>query len=137
MAKTQDAYNSAVKGLFHHLDRVEAHFNDPKYTGPFYYGSSITEADIRLYVTIIRFDPVYFTLFKTNRALIRFGYPKIHRWAQNLYWNVPEFRETTNFKHIKGHYFMSLTMINPTGIIPDGPYPNILPIENSAANDGH
>jgi glutathionyl-hydroquinone reductase len=82
-------------------------------------------------VTIIRFDPVYVTLFKTNRATIRGQYPAIHDWVRNLYWNVPAFRGTTSFEHIKGHYFMSLTMLNPFGIVPEGPVPDVLPLEGA------
>src|SRR5882672_7991957 len=120
MGKTQEAYNSAVENLFAHLDRVESHLSSPDHKGPFYYGEDITEADVRLYVTIIRFDPVYVSLFKTNKQMIRWGYPAIHRWVRNLYWNVPAFHDTTDFVHIKSHYFKSLVMINPSGVVPDG-----------------
>jgi glutathionyl-hydroquinone reductase len=131
MAKSQAAYDRSVKDLFHHLDKVESHVKNSRAHGPFYCGSSITEADIRLYVTMIRFDSVYFNLFKTNKTMIRLGYPAIHAWMQNLYWNIPAFRETTNFKHIRSHYFKSLTMINPFGIIPSGPDVDILPIQET------
>ncbi|KAJ9609207.1 S-glutathionyl-(chloro)hydroquinone reductase [Cladophialophora chaetospira] len=129
MAQTQEAYKKAVSTLFSSLDRVESHLASTSNSGPYYYGGSITEADIRLYVTIIRFDPVYVSLFKTNKGMIRFQYPNIHRWVRNLYWNVPAFKDTTSFEHIKGHYFMSLTMLNPSGIVPEGPVPDILPLE--------
>lgn len=125
MAKTQEAYKRAVDNLFIHLDRVESHLSTSP--GPFYYGSHVTEADVRLYVTIIRFDPVYVSLFKTNKQMIRFGYPAINRWVRNLYWNAEEFGSTTEFGHIKGHYFKSLTSLNPNGIVPEGPVPDILP----------
>jgi glutathionyl-hydroquinone reductase len=69
--------------------------------------------DIRLFVTIIRFDPVYVSLFKCNIRDIRSGYPAIHRWLRNLYWDIPALRETTNFDQIKTHYWHSLTLINP------------------------
>ena len=128
LAKTQSAYKTAVDNLFIHLDKVEAHFSSPAHTGPFYHGSSITEVDIRLYVTIVRFDTVYVTLFKTNKTTIRDGYPGIHRWLRELYWKVPEFRETTLFEHIKKHYFMSITILNPSGIVPEGPVPDVEPL---------
>ncbi len=133
MAQKQEAYKKAVTTLFSSLDRVEAHLADTSKSGPFYFGTSITEADVRLYVTIIRFDPVYVSLFKTNTGMIRFKYPHIHRWVRNLYWNVPAFKETTSFEHIKGHYFMSLTMLNPSGNVPEGPVPDILPVSENGA----
>ena len=125
MGKTQSAYHTAVINLFNHLDRIETHLSTQ--SGPYYFGDSITEADVRLYVTIIRFDPVYVSLFKTNKGMIRYQYPHIHKWVQNLYWNVPAFKDTTSFEHIKGHYFMSLTVLNPSGVVPEGPVPDILP----------
>jgi glutathionyl-hydroquinone reductase len=128
LAKTQSAYKTAVDNLFDHLDKVEAHLSSPTHTGPFYYGSSITEVDIRLYVTIVRFDTVYVNIFKTNKKTIRYGYPAIHQWLKNLYWKVPEFKDTTLFEHIKGHYF-GLTILNPSGIVPDGPVPHVEPLE--------
>jgi len=129
LAKTQSAYHTAVTSLFSHLDRVETHLSTTP--GPYYFGSSITEADIRLYVTIVRFDPVYVSLFKTNKGMIRFQYPHIHRWARNLYWHVGAFKDTTSFDHIKGHYFMSLLMLNPSGVVPEGPVPDILPLDEA------
>jgi len=82
-----------------------------------------------LYVTIVRFDTVYVNLFKTNKKTIRYGYPAIHQWLKHLYWKVPEFKDTTLFEHIKGHYFISLTILNPSGIVPDGPVPDVEPLE--------
>jgi putative glutathione S-transferase len=127
LAKTQEAYHKAVSNLFNSLDRIEAHLSSQN-GGPYYLGEQITEADVRLYVTIVRFDTVYVSLFKTNRAMIRHQYPHIDKWARNLYWNVPAFKDTTSFEHIKGHYFKSLTPLNPEGIIPEGPLPHILPL---------
>ncbi|KIW73524.1 hypothetical protein PV04_01637 [Phialophora macrospora] len=128
LGKTQDAYHKAVSTLFDALDRIETHLSNTSKVGPYYFGAAITEADVRLYVTIIRFDPVYVSLFKTNRGMIRHQYPNIHRWVRNLFWNVPAFKDTTSFEHIKGHYFMSLTIANPSGIVPEGPVPDILPL---------
>ena len=68
------------------------------------------------------------SLFKTNKNTIRYGYPAIHQWLKNLYWKVPEFRDTTLFEHIKGHYFMSLEILNPSGIVPEGPVPDVEPL---------
>jgi len=129
LAKTQSAYHSAVTNLFDHLDKIETHLAGQ--AGPYYFGTSVTEADIRLYVTIIRFDPVYVSLFKTNKGMIRHQYPRIHDWVRNLYWNAEAFKDTTSFEHIKRHYFMSLTFLNPSGVVPEGPLPDILPLEKS------
>lgn len=125
MAQTQEAYNSAVTVLFAALDRVESHLSSsPTY---FFNTPTPTECDIRLFVTMIRFDIVYVSLFKTNLYTIRQPnkYPNIHRWMRQLYWNVAAFGETTKFDDIKGHYFKSLTMLNPKGIVPEGPVPMI------------
>ncbi|CAK3929085.1 glutathione s-transferase [Lecanosticta acicola] len=130
-ATTEDAYTKAVTTLFNSLDRVEAHLS--KSPGPFYYGDRITEADIRLYTTIIRFDAVYVQHFKCNIREIRSGYPAIHRWVRNLYWKVPAFGETTEFTHIKKHYTKSHKQINPFSITPVGPVPNILPLDEEVA----
>ena len=70
IAKTQSAYHDAVTNLFTNLGYIESHLESQ--SGPYYFGSTITEADIRLYVTIVRFDPVYVLLFKTNKGMIRF-----------------------------------------------------------------
>jgi len=110
--------------LFSALDRVEKHLSTSE--GPFYFGKNITESDVRLYTTIVRFDIVYVQHFKTNIRDIRSGYPYIHKWLRNLYWNVPAFGETTEFTHIKNHYTKSHTQINPFSITPVGPDPPIL-----------
>ncbi|KAI9780247.1 MAG: S-glutathionyl-(chloro)hydroquinone reductase [Geoglossum umbratile] len=130
-ATTQEAYERNVKQLFTSLDRVEAHLASSP--GPYYFGSAITEADIRLYTTIARFDPCYVQHFKTNLRDIRSGYPAIHRWLRKLYWDVPAFHDTTQFEHIKKHYTKSHTQINPLGITPLGPVPDILPKDKEVA----
>jgi len=127
-ATTSEAYEKAVVALFEALDRAEKHLASQT-EGPYYFGKNITEADIRLYVTLIRFDPVYVQHFKCNIRDIRSGYPRLHKWMRNLYWNHAEFKDTTQFDHIKWHYTRSHTHINPLSITPLGPLPHILPLE--------
>jgi len=104
-ATTQEAYERNFHSLFSALDRVEAHLSTSP--GPFYWGENITETDIRLFTTMIRFDVVYVQHFKCNLRDVRSGYPAIHRWLRNLYWNEKAFGATTEFTHIKRHYTRS------------------------------
>jgi putative glutathione S-transferase len=124
-ATTQDAYDRGVTAVFASLDKIEAILNSSD--GPYLLGKTLTEADIRLYPTIVRFDPVYVQHFKCNIKMIRYDYPAIHKWLRHLYWDIPGFKETTNFEHIKKHYTKSHTQINPHSITPIGPVPDILP----------
>ncbi|PHH55552.1 Glutathione S-transferase omega-like 2 [Ceratocystis fimbriata CBS 114723] len=128
-ATTQEAYERNVTALFGALDRTEKHLEAARTEGPYYFGKVLTEADIRLFVTIVRFDPVYVQHFKCNIRDIRSGYPRIHAWMRNLYWNHAAFRETTQFEHIKKHYTMSHPQINPHSIVPVGPVPDILAMD--------
>ncbi|KAG8627968.1 hypothetical protein KVT40_003841 [Elsinoe batatas] len=130
-ATTEEAYKKNVTTLFASLDRAEADLAASK--GPFYFGDRLTEADIRLYTTIIRFDPVYVQHFKCNIRDIRSGYPNLHKWVRNLYWNHKAFGETTEFEHIRNHYTKSHRQINPHSITPLGPVPNILPLDEEVA----
>jgi len=109
--RTQEAYEKAVRQLFTSLDRAEHHLATSP--GPYYFGANITEADVRLYTTIIRFDAVYVQHFKCNVRDIRSGYPALHRWVRALYWDVDAFGSTTEFEHIKRHYTRSHRQINP------------------------
>ena len=128
-ALSQSSYEKATRALFSALDRVEAHLRDDAKSGPYYYGDRLTEVDVKLFTTIVRFDPVYVQHFKVNIRDIRHGYPAIHRWMRNLVWNVAAFHDTTNFEHIKKNYTKSHKHINPYGITPIGPVPDILPLE--------
>lgn len=101
-ATTQAAYEKAVVPLFESLDRLEKILSDGR---EFLIGDRLTEADIRLYTTIVRHDPVYHGHFKCNLGMIRHDYPQINRWLKNLYWNYPQFKNTTDFAHIKTHYY--------------------------------
>ncbi len=114
-ATTQDAYEEAVTELFSALDVIEQRLNKQRYL----VGNSITEADWRLFTTLIRFDPVYVGHFKCNLKRIA-DYPAISGYVKDLY-QVPGIAETVNFDHIKRHYYYSHTMINPTQVVPKGP----------------
>ena len=114
-ARTQEAYEEAVRELFGALDRWEAVLDGQRYLA----GDGITEADWCLFTTLIRFDMVYFTHFKCNLRRIR-DYPNLWNYLKELY-QVPGVAETCNFDHIKSHYFRSHTSINPLGIVPLGP----------------
>lgn len=126
-ATTQEAYEKAVTTLFSSLDKIEAHLAKQASVSPYFFGNTVTEADIRLFTTIIRFDPVYVQHFKCNIQDIRSGFPAIHRWVRGLYWDLPAFRDTTDFEHIKKHYTKSHKQINQFAITPVGPLPDILP----------
>jgi putative glutathione S-transferase len=114
-ATTQPAYEEAFHSLFDSLDWVEGLLARQRYIA----GNTLTEADWRLFTTLIRFDAVYFGHFKTNRQLLA-DYPAISNYVRELY-QVPGVAGTVNFEHIKTHYYASHLMINPTGVIPLGP----------------
>jgi len=124
VATTQTAYEKAVVEVFEALDKVEKILDGKDYL----VGNQLTEADIRLFVTTIRFDVAYVGLFKCNLRTIRDDYPAIHKWMQKLYWNNDAFGSTTDFDHIKTHYYWSLTFLNPRNVVPVGPLPNIRPL---------
>jgi len=125
-ATSQEAYDKAVTALFEHLQKAEEALAAAAPSGPYYFGEQLTEADIRLYTTIVRFDPVYHQHFKCNIGSIRADFPNLHRWVRFLYWDVPAFHDTTEFDHIKKHYTRSHQQINPHSITPYGPIPDIM-----------
>jgi len=114
-ATTQEAYEVAFQRLFEVLDEIEDLLTEQRYLA----GEQITEADWRLFTTLIRFDAVYFGHFKTNRQRLA-DYPAMSAYLRELY-QVPGVADTVNFTHIKTHYYASHLMINPTGVIPVGP----------------
>jgi putative glutathione S-transferase len=114
-ATTQAAHEEAIGPLFETLDWLEARLSDRR----FLCGERQTEADWRLFTTLLRFDPVYVGHFKCNiRRLV--DYPNLWAYTRELY-QRPGIRETVDFAHIKGHYYQSHATINPTGIVPLGP----------------
>ena len=114
-ATTQTAYDQAFLTLFDSLDWVEGILSQQRYLA----GDKITEADWRLFTTLIRFDAVYFGHFKCNRQRLA-DYPSISAYVRELY-QVPGVSETVDIEHIKTHYYASHRTINPTGVIPLGP----------------
>lgn len=114
-ATTQAAYDEAYTELFTTLDFLEERLARQ----PFLVGEEATEADWRLFPTLIRFDPVYHGHFKCNLRRIA-DYPALSTYTRRLY-DVPGVADTVNFDHIKRHYYQSHTSINPTGIVPGGP----------------
>lgn len=111
----QKVYEKEVKNLFAALDKLEEHLADKDYL----VGNQLTEADIRLFTTLVRFDPVYFGHFKCNiKALV--DYPNLWDYTKRIY-NHSGIAETVDFDHIKQHYYGSHKTINPTGIVPVGP----------------
>ena len=114
-ATTADAYAEAVTELFDALDTLEERLTTQRYLN----GSQQTEADWRLFTTLIRFDPVYVGHFKCNLKRIA-DYPALDAYMRDLY-HTDGIAETVNFDHIKRHYYYSHDMINPTRVVPLGP----------------
>ncbi|QND53833.1 glutathione S-transferase family protein [Phyllobacterium sp. 628] len=114
-ATSQEAYEEAFGQLFATLDTLEERLGQQRYLA----GSQITEADWRLFTTLLRFDPVYVGHFKCNQRRIA-DYPNLSNYTRELY-QVPGVAKTVNMLHIKAHYYGSHKTINPTGIIPKGP----------------
>lgn len=114
-ATTQDAYEEAVTALFETLDMLDQRLETSRYL----FGDQLTEADWRLFTTLLRFDPVYVGHFKCNIRRIA-DYPNLSGYLRDLY-QQPGVAETCNLFHIKHHYYESHKTINPTGIVPVGP----------------
>ena len=128
-AKTQSAYEEAVARVFETLDWLEDRLQRQRYL----VGDQLTEADIRLFTTLVRFDSVYYGHFKCNRRALT-GYPALWDYARALYQH-PDIRPTINFTHIKGHYYGSHLGLNPSGIVPVGPDINFEQVINANSHD--
>jgi putative glutathione S-transferase len=114
-ATSQEAYEEGFRNLFATLDQIEEILSRQRYL----VGSSITEADWRLFTTLIRFDAVYFGHFKCNLRRID-DYPNLSNYVRELY-QMPGIAETVNIDHVKRHYYGSHPKVNPTRIVPLGP----------------
>ena len=114
-ATNKESYDEAVTSLFDTLDELDQRLTDSKYL----LGDEITEADLRLIPTVLRFDVVYFTHFKCNWKRI-VDYKNLHRYMLDLY-SVPAIKDTCQIDHIKRHYYFRHDGINPHRIIPKGP----------------
>ncbi len=118
-AGSQEAYQEAYDRLWTAMDWLEERLTDRRYL----MGSAITEADVRLFTTLARFDAVYHGHFKCNRNKLT-EMPALWGYARDLF-QTPGFGETTDFEQIKAHYYVVHTDINPTGIVPAGPDPAV------------
>jgi putative glutathione S-transferase len=114
-ATAQEAYEEAFRALFNTLDELDETLGDQR----FLLGDPLTEADWRLFTTLVRFDTVYYLHFKCNRRRIN-DYPNLSGYLRDLF-QMPGVKETVNFGHIKEHYYFSHATINPTRIVPLGP----------------
>ncbi len=114
-ATSQEAYEDSFAALFDTLDMLEVKLSKQRYL----VGNTLSEADWRLFTTLVRFDPVYVGHFKCNKRRIA-DYPNLSNYVRDLY-QVPGIKETVNLTHIKRHYYGSHATINPTGIVPLGP----------------
>jgi glutathionyl-hydroquinone reductase len=114
-ATSQQAYEEAARGIFETLDQLEQRLSRQRYVA----GRQITEADWRLFTTLVRFDTVYYSHFKCNLRRIA-DYPNLWNYLRDLY-QVPGIAETVSIDHIKRHYYGSQRQVNPTGIVPIGP----------------
>jgi putative glutathione S-transferase len=114
-ASTQEAYEEAFEALFDTLDLLEARLSQRRYLT----GEHLTEADWRLFTTLLRFDPVYVGHFKCNRNRL-VDFPNLWGFTRELY-QIPGVAQTVNLDHIKRHYYASHRTVNPTGIVPIGP----------------
>ncbi|KAM0887963.1 hypothetical protein ACQ4PT_028642 [Festuca glaucescens] len=114
-AKKQGPYDEAVTNLYNALDKCEEILSKQRYMC----GNQLTEADVRLFVTLIRFDEVYAVHFKCNKKLIR-EYPNLFNYTKDIY-QIPGMSSTVNMEHVRKHYYGGHPSINPYGIIPAGP----------------
>ena len=123
-ATTQSAYEQAYNALFSALDKIELRLSTQRYL----VGERLTEADWRLFTTLIRFDSVYFGHFKCNQRQLE-QYHHISNYIRALYQH-PKIAKTVDFYHIKRHYYYSHKTINPTQVVPSGPRIDYMSVHN-------
>jgi putative glutathione S-transferase len=114
-ASTQEAYESAYDTVFARLDELEGRLSNSRYL----FGDRLTDSDIRLWVTLVRFDAAYYNAFRVNRNRLT-DFSNLWRYAREIY-HIPAFRETTDFDHIKRHYHLCCVPGNLYRIVPKGP----------------
>jgi len=114
-ARSQKAYEEAARGVFETLDALEARLSAQRYLT----GRRFTEADVRLFTTLVRFDLVYYAHFKCNLRQLR-DYPNLSGWLRDVY-QMDGIAETVDLAQIKRHYYVSQRWVNPSGIVPIGP----------------
>ncbi len=114
-AETQDAYEAAFEDVFESLDELDARLSDGR---TYLFGETLTEADIRAFVTLVRFDPAYYGVFKCNRAMVA-DYVHLPNYVDRLV-ELPGIAETVNLDHIKRGYY-GIKWVNPSGIVAAGP----------------
>jgi putative glutathione S-transferase len=133
-APDQETYDQNVIPVFAALNRLEdiIHQNG----GPFLLGEELTELDIRLFTTAIRFDTVYHQHFKCNLGSIRHDYPNMNNWMKNLYWNVKGFKESTDFRHIKENVCTGMKKFRPRLILNSTPRATMTSIRNQSHQRG-
>ncbi len=127
-ATTQEAYEEAITPLFNTLDWLEQRLSNQRYLA----GATLTEADWRLFTTLVRFDSVYVGHFKCNIKRIS-DYPNLWAYTRELF-QYPGVSDTINMQHIKNHYYQSHRTINPTGVVPVGPSIDFYEAHNRAEN---
>ena len=114
-ARKQKAYDRAYNMVFNRLDWLEERLANQRYL----FGDRLTESDVRLYVTLVRFDCAYYPVFRLNKKLLR-DYPNLWAYARDLY-QTPGFGDTMNFAAIKKHYHIDCCPSNEFAIVPNGP----------------
>jgi putative glutathione S-transferase len=119
LARRQDAHEESARALFKCLDWLEDRLGRQRYL----VGDTFTTADIRLFTTLVRFDPVYFVHFKCSLRLLS-SYHNLSNYLREIY-QMPGVAVTVNMDHIKAHYYRSHLAINPFGIVPIGPVPDL------------
>jgi len=129
-ATTQEAYDEAIHPLFETLEWIDKHLSSQRYLA----GNKVTEADWRLFTTLVRFDSVYFGHFKCNVKRI-IDYPNLSAYVRDLY-QVPGVSDTVNMQHIKNHYYASHESINPSRVVPLGSVIDFMASHGREALDG-